>query len=450
MMRISATRSLGALAIVLGGASEAATAGTTWSVEDQINNAPPNSTVYVEDGIYQVADLFPAKGVAIVCESENTVFRGKSSQSSLFRTNGNAIFRIEGGTWENAGQVVLHEGTSALVSCTFERMRIRNVDEAFNVSSSIGNVWRRCTFEGVEKGVYFPLSGAGQTNVNSLRECKFVDFAETAVQFGPRGQSASSFANSNTVANCWFVGTGQSKSAIYLSNVVKSLTITGCYFESTGGAGHPDIMLDPQGGTIANVVIEGNLFNRDSKGQDYRLKNVGISGYRAENNHARLLHSKAFAGVGGSKVQSVRLDRNSLDTSAVGDYADSLYESLGGQDVSYTVLKGASPSHQVPAMELRTGRNIQKVYSLGSGGTPSVEDGDLFMVGKGSDVVDLSDGKTGQTVRLIASGNRKVVAGNALLLAGNFSMQLGDTLTLTRVDVSGTPRWVEVARSVNN
>jgi hypothetical protein len=415
-------------------------------LKTDIENAPANSTIKIADGTYYVSNINPPNGLTIECESLNTIIRGTTSASDIFVTSGSKFrIKIKGGTWEYCRNVWRHTGNSALSTCLFENMFIKYVDKAFYLETSVGNIWRFVEFYYVDNGINF--ASVGQCNVNSIINCKFLGYSERAVEF-----SGSSPKCQNVILNCWFEAEDDAEGAIFFGSNTRVASVRGCYFEECGDADNADIILDAPSSTSSKLIkIEENIFGPANASQSCRIQNNGISSIIANDNDVTLLSGVVFAEISGANVQVCKLENNYLNAVGGGDYKDRLFDVIvGTQKVSFSVFVGSGfvTNDECERTEY-IGAVIAKPVLLGSTATPSIQDGNTFTVGSGTDITDFSNANPGQKITLIATAGRKLVNSTAIKLTNStdFTMTANDSITLIYIDNGTTEDWVEVSRS---
>lgn len=411
-------------------------------LKSDIENAPENSVINIPEGNYYVSNINPPNGLTIVCESLKTVIRGSTSTSDIFVTSGSKYrIRIKGGTWENCRSVWRHTGSSALSSCLFENMLIKYADEAFYLETSVGNIWRFVEFYYVDNGIEF--ASVGQCNVNSIINSKFLGYSKRAIEF-----SGTSVKCQNVILNSWFEAEDDAEGAIFFGGNTRVASVRGCYFEECGDEDNADIILDNPPLTSSKLIkIEENIFGPANTSQTARVQNNGISSIIANDNEITLASGMIFAEISGSNVQVNKLYNNYLNAVGGGDYKDRLFDVITGtQKVSYSVFVGSGfvTNDECERTEY-IGAVIAKPVSLGTTATPSIQDGNTFTVGSGTDITDFSNANPGQKITLIATAGRKIVNGTAVKLTNStdFTMAANDSITLIYINDD----WIEVSRS---
>lgn len=204
-----------------------------------------NRSLYVPDGTYLLSDVDLSstaglRGINIECGS-NTFFTAPDNTTDIFNIGGQRRMNFLGGQFLKANRCFYTDNALAPAYCRFERLRFRpaaasDIKVCFEAETSIGNTFLECQFgwdqtaDGIDTGVDFLASSAGETNVNRFLACTFINFKNYAYR-----QRGSAYRKaSNTFVGCWFEDSAGV--AIDAGQNTFSFTAIGCYFENVGSA----------------------------------------------------------------------------------------------------------------------------------------------------------------------------------------------------------------------
>lgn len=369
--------------------------------------------VYFPPGTYKGDQLALTTGQTVVC-ARGAIFEASDALTPIFDTSG-IVHEIDwsGGLFQNCLQAFRHTGNSALAYCNFQKMKFKDLQDAFQLSSSVGNDWDACWFgvngavDNIERGIHFTGVGTGQTNINTISKCKFLLFSEGGVIFSDSAQVKLG----NTIDKSWFEDS--SGFGIYMGGGCKTTTIKNTYFETCGDATHQDIRMDATTGTILNTMLENLTMQTPNATQTERIKLTGNTDVRLRYSEARILADQVLVDISsaGGAFHS-ELDYNYLNVTGGADYDSALYRKSGSQQVSTSTYVGSGgvTDDEYP-MEVFNGVRAGDWVTFAVGdATPSVRQGNRFKTAGTTEIIDFDDGREGQEI-IVMAGNTITVKG---------------------------------------
>jgi len=119
-----------------------------------------------------------------------------------------------------------------------------------------------------------------------------------------------------------------------------------------------------------------------------------------------------------------------------------------GNDSNTTTIGGAATTDTFLAGDLHVDNRVlyTETITLGDNSTPTVAEGDVFVTGGTTTIIDFDNGVVTQTIRILAEHTITITDGTPIQLdgGGNFAMVSGNTLTLTMFN---DQIWHETART---
>ena len=400
--------------------------------------------VTIPPGTFHAANIPLAGPLVIVAEGATVI--GANANDPIFTTSGpTGRITIRGGDWKSAGTFYRHQGNGALIDTTFDDLTILYMDVGFDLSSTAGVLFRHVAMSHVKTGIFF--APVGYHNTNTIEQSKFQHMNGDAIVFS-EGHTSSV---STRIQENWFESI--SGSAIILHGATRAVSITKNYFEANGSEGAPDVVVDGlgAGSYVRGVKIRENYFGPGTESQTERLFVQSAAEVDASDNEVRLKWQQVFARFKATGDFESRLYRNFLTHASGGIYAERLFVNQGNHQVSWSVFTGSGfvTDDEFP-LESYSGVRAPQVRTIGSGPTPSVRAGHVFVIGAGASKViqNFAKGHRGQTIRLLADRTVLLMHSKALRLrrGKSFLMRPGCTLVLTMYKDG---QWHEDSRSYN-
>jgi hypothetical protein len=436
---LTKARPLGVISVAEFGAIGSGTANERTQIQNAIDaaNAQGGGVVYFPPGRYRIdSSLTLQQGVWLVGASRRstsssiftaqpiTMLNGKLSTFSEFEIGISHLF-VDGGGVAISGVDMDKTAAVYIGDCTFTAFNGAGVTFLDCQWSTI----ERCRFTNSIAGAQLheillpsppnPPNTTDKPNGNLFRECRFEGNSLRGIEaLGLNNVPTSTGIELLTVDSCYFVNNGtvgNGNSAAIWAGYIRSLNVTNCWFEKTGG--WASIRLLDR--TIA-PRIERNIF----------VETVGMLG-------GGMIYADA-----GTQVPVI---------------TENHFE---GDETRYVIV--LPPGSKEPALAYiarnsfaATNPILTDDSHVAPAGTspnpPSVTGADYLALnyGPGTTVTNLNNGSPGQRITLLFLNNNNVTIQNgaAMKLAGgnNFVGNTNDTLTLLRYGNA----WYEVARSNN-
>lgn len=295
--------------------------------------------IRIPKGTWPVQDVDPISGMSIRCD-RGAVIQADGGTGAIFldASGGLKTIDITGGSWNSCNYVLQRTNTSSMLHSRFESMSCSASTIAFEMESSIQNVWSDCVFSGVGTGIQF--NSATQSNINTIKDCQFqsITSGKAIISIGVTNPN-----NHLAISHCWFEAI--TNGAIELEGSVRNIDLESCYFEGNGSAGAVyDVEFHTDGGGQGRQLVVSNCHFANPHASQ-TAQRIGLRGqsHAVVRNCVGMLNSgQHFINYAVSNVYVSEFWNNYLSAPGGGTYQANLFDDSATNDPHWSSFPGSA------------------------------------------------------------------------------------------------------------